>query len=157
MVGIGVDRPEQNAAMVEKLGLPFPLLSDPGGERAIRPNGVWHEGESYAKPATVVVAPDGSEAFRQVGDDFADRLIADDMVEALAPLELEPARQEPRAPHPPEPSDGAMPVEAMSAYFKGAKFAATAVGMRVPEAAEASSRLVRQLESHIEAVGALKR
>ncbi|MBW3604487.1 MAG: redoxin domain-containing protein [Actinobacteria bacterium] len=31
---ISVDPPEQNAAMAEKLQLPFPLLSDPGGDRS---------------------------------------------------------------------------------------------------------------------------
>lgn len=85
------------------------MLSSPDGERVIKPYGVWHEGESYARPATIVVAPDGSEAFRQVGEDFADRLLADRIVGATRPLEVAPAEQSPPPATSPEPGDGAMP------------------------------------------------
>lgn len=47
-MGISVDSPAQNAATVEKLRLPFPLLSDPEGTQAIRPYDVWHGGKSSA-------------------------------------------------------------------------------------------------------------
>ena len=53
MVGISVDDAGRNAAMVEKLGLPFGLLSDPGGEGAIKPYGVWDEGNPFARTAVV--------------------------------------------------------------------------------------------------------
>ena len=45
--------------MVDKLRMPFPLLAEPGGRQAIRPYGVWHEGNPYARPAVIIVAPGG--------------------------------------------------------------------------------------------------
>jgi len=72
-VGIVVDPVENNAAMVDKLLLPFPILSDPEG-RVIREYGVWSDGEGgIAKPALFLVQPDRSVTFSYVGQDFADR------------------------------------------------------------------------------------
>jgi len=68
-----VDPVENNAAMVDKLLLPFPILSDPEG-RVIREYGVWSDGEGgIAKPALFLVQPDRSVTFSYVGQDFADR------------------------------------------------------------------------------------
>ena len=72
-MGIVVDPVENNAAMVDKLLLPFPILSDPEG-RVIREYGVWSDGEGgIAKPALFLVQPDRSVTFSYVGQDFADR------------------------------------------------------------------------------------
>jgi hypothetical protein len=95
VVGISVDSPGRNAAMVDKLRLPFPLLADPGGRQAIRPYGVWQEGNPYARPAVVIVAPGGRVAFSEVGEDFADRLDEDEVIAALALLGLPPVTQDP--------------------------------------------------------------
>jgi peroxiredoxin len=76
IIGISVDSPGQNAAMAQKLALPFPLLSDPDATGAIAPFGVADAGNArgvMAKPAIVVVAPNGGEAYRYAGGDFADR------------------------------------------------------------------------------------
>lgn len=67
MVGISVDPPERNAAMVAKLRLPYPLLTHPDGEGAIKPYGVWDDGQDFARPAVVLVTLDESEALRQSG------------------------------------------------------------------------------------------
>lgn len=101
-MGISVDPAERNAAMVDKLALPYPLLSDPDGQEAIKPYGVWHDGQSFARPAVVLLRPDGSEAVRQVGEDFADRLPEEELVEANRADNLPAARN-----HPPhrEPRD----------------------------------------------------
>jgi peroxiredoxin len=40
IIAICVDTPEQNKAMIDKLLLPLHILSDPEGERAIKPYGV---------------------------------------------------------------------------------------------------------------------
>jgi peroxiredoxin len=59
--------------MVEKLDLPFPLLSDPKGE-LIKHLGLWNEEEGVSEPA--IVALDRSGAVRYLysgGTDFADR------------------------------------------------------------------------------------
>ncbi len=72
-VGIVVDPVENNAAMVAKLLLPFPILADPEG-RVIREYGVWSDGEGgIAKPSLFLVQPDRSVTFSYVGQDFADR------------------------------------------------------------------------------------
>ncbi len=65
IAAIVIDTPEQNAAMAEKLALPFPILSDPDGERAIKPCDVWDESGKMATPAIIVLAPDGQEIYRQ--------------------------------------------------------------------------------------------
>lgn len=73
VAAISVDTVEQNAAMVDKLLLPFPLLSDPEGD-VIKAYDVWNPGEGgIAKPALVVVQPDRTVAWSYVGEDFADR------------------------------------------------------------------------------------
>jgi peroxiredoxin len=69
-----VDSVEQNAAMVEKLLLPFPLLSDsePDAE-VIRRAGVFDEAGRIAKPSIFAVNHDGQVVFNYVGQDFIDR------------------------------------------------------------------------------------
>ena len=72
VAAIVVDPVEQNAAMVEKLLLPFPVLSDPQAD-VIRKWGVFNEREQVAKPAIFLVRPDMSIGHSYVGRDYADR------------------------------------------------------------------------------------
>ena len=72
MVGISVDPPRNNARMVGKLLLPFPLLSDPEGELARR-CGLWNAEEGVAVPSIVVVDQSGEVRYLYSGGDFADR------------------------------------------------------------------------------------
>jgi peroxiredoxin len=72
-VGISVDPPDHNMAMVEKLDLPFPLLSDPRGD-LIKRLELWNDKEGVSEPAVVVV--DRSGVMRRLysgGTDFSDR------------------------------------------------------------------------------------
>src|SRR5829696_8803077 len=60
-------------AMVEKLDLPFPLLSDPKGDLIKSPD-LWNEEEGVSEPAIVVV--DRSGTVRRLysgGKDFSGR------------------------------------------------------------------------------------
>ncbi len=83
LVGISVDPIDNNRAMVEKLLLPFPLLSDPEGT-VIRQWGVWTDGEGgIAKPSIFAVRQDGSIAWRYVGTDYADRPTDEQLFESL--------------------------------------------------------------------------
>ena len=83
VAGVAVDPIENNRAMVDKLLLPFPLLSDPEG-RVIKQWGVWTEnGGGIAKPSIFAIRRDGSIAWRYVGRDFADRPAADELFESL--------------------------------------------------------------------------
>ena len=83
LAAISVDPVENNRAMIEKLLLPFPLLSDPEG-RVIREWGVWTDGEGgIARPAIFAVRPDGFVAFMYVGNDYADRPTDDELFDSL--------------------------------------------------------------------------
>lgn len=67
-----VDEPKFNAVMAAKLELPFPVLSDPGGE-AIKQLGLWNEEEGNTRAGVVVLAPDGWELFRHEGQEDDDQ------------------------------------------------------------------------------------
>jgi hypothetical protein len=59
--------------MVEKLDLPFPLLSDPKGE-FIKHLGLWNEEEGVSEPAIVALDRSGTVCYLYSGGtDFADR------------------------------------------------------------------------------------
>ena len=73
LAGISVDPIENNSAMVEKLLLPFPLLSDPEGH-VIKQWEVWTDTDGgIAKPSIFAIRRDGSISWAYVGRDFADR------------------------------------------------------------------------------------
>lgn len=84
VTAISVDTPEQNKAMIDKLALPFHILSDPDGERAIKPYGVWNEQGQIAVPSIVVVAKDGGVKYMYTGQDFADRPGDAEILDALS-------------------------------------------------------------------------
>ena len=69
--------------MVDKLLLPFPLLSDPEG-RVSKDWGVWTDGEGgIARPAVFAVRRDGLVAWSYIGTDFADRPTDDELFDSL--------------------------------------------------------------------------
>jgi peroxiredoxin len=73
IAGISVDPPSGNGAMVEKLDLPFHLLSDPRGE-LIKHCGLWNEEEGASEPAIVALDKSGTVQYLYSGGtDFADR------------------------------------------------------------------------------------
>lgn len=87
LVAVVVDPVERNRAMVDKLGLGFPILSDPDGQGLIRPLGVWNDDRGIARPATFVVAPDGTIAWSRIGAHAADRPVGRDIADALEEME----------------------------------------------------------------------
>ena len=87
---ICVDSVEQNRAMVEKLLLWFPVLSDPEGE-VIKRYEVWNPNEGgIARPSLFLVLPDGSVSFSHVGRDFADRPADEELFGAAAAVGRRP-------------------------------------------------------------------
>ncbi len=152
VVAVVIDPPERNAAMVDKLGLPFPILSDPDGAAAIRPYDVWDDEGSMAKPAVVVVRPDGTEVFRQVGGDFAERLTEEELIDRLQELSLPATAQEPPRPGDSAPGPKAVQLATLPAYYRGAKFAVTAVKGRVPEAQDTAQRLLEEYKRYLAAL-----
>lgn len=127
--------------MVEKLALPFSLLSDPEGELAKR-CGVWNEDEGVAEPTVVVLDPSGKTRYAYNGGrDFSDRPAEDEVISAL-----DEARESPRAPaEEPEvqvsageaaertvrPERPPMPLESLKPYYTGAYFTSIALKKRV--------------------------
>lgn len=152
LVGVSVDSVGQNAAMVDKLGLPFPLLSDPDGTGAIQPYGVWHPEPKIARPAAVLVAPGGRVVYRRVGSDFADRPTEDELLDQAELLDLPASSQPPPRPGDPHPGDRAVDLGWLPAYLRGAKFAATALGMRLPEAAGQVEVLTAEYDRYMQAL-----
>ena len=84
ITAICVDTPQQNRAMIDKLVLPFHILSDPEGEQAIKPYGVWNEQGRIAIPAVVAVARDRTIRYRYTGQDFADRPGDEELLQPLS-------------------------------------------------------------------------
>ncbi len=72
VAGVSVDPPTNNARLVGKLRLPFPLLSDPGGELARRLE-LWDRDDAVAKPAVLVLDRSGGIRYLYAGGDPADR------------------------------------------------------------------------------------
>ena len=70
--------------MIEKLMLPFDLLSDPEGEVAIKAFGFWDEAGRISKPALVLTDRDGVIRYIYEGRDFADRPNDAEIMEAVA-------------------------------------------------------------------------
>lgn len=144
--------------MTQKLRLPFPMLSDPNGDRVLRPYGVYNAEErgGIAHPAVIVVRPDGEEAFREVGRDSGDRIAEDDLLDAVRGLDLPPTQAEEVVEGEPRPGDRAMPVDALAPYFRGAKFAVLNMGRRFPEAREEAARYAAEAERYMEAAKRLR-
>lgn len=155
--GIGIDSPQRQSALIQNLMLPFPLLSDPDRTAAVQPFGVADEKDrrDIARPAVVLITPDGEEAFRIVSRDYADRPMEDSVLEAVRALGLPPTTQDLPALGPAEPGPAAFRVNDMVPYFRGARFAAHAMGNRFPEARSDADAYIAQLDRYIDAAKVL--
>ncbi len=85
VMGICVDTPEQNAGVIEDLGLDFQILSDPDRE-AIRAFGMLDEaggpdGEDVARPGVFLIE-NGSIRRRDLTSNWRVRVHADELVDA---------------------------------------------------------------------------
>lgn len=132
LYAISVDSPERNAAMVEKLSLPFPYLSDPDRSKAIFPYGVADAKDDrlISRPALILVTSSLEEAFRFVSKDFAERMPEEEVVGAVQQLKMLPTIQErPQAGHA-EAGPRSLSLSDLRLYLRGARFAALAMGLR---------------------------
>ena len=128
--------------MVEKLGLPFPLLSDPRGD-LIKSLGLWNEREGVSEPAILIV--DGTGAVRHLysgGSDFSDRPTNEELLEVLDEVD---SGDEPQGGGPGDgepvvrisaeeaenetvrPDKAAMTLDALRPYYRGTHFTAIAL------------------------------
>lgn len=159
---IDIDSPSRHAAMVEKLKLPFPMLSDPDRSKAIIPYGLADDRDPrrVALPALVAAAPGGEEVYRFVARDFADRLPEDHVLEVLSARGLASTSQPPPTPGHSEPGPRAMPLRAMVPYFRGAQYASLSLGMRHghlgDEFRDDAKAFVATMERYVEAVRAIR-
>jgi len=154
LAAISVDPPEAGAALVEKLCLPFPVLSDPDGAGAIQPYGTWNAEQGIAFPAVVLVKPDGEEAFRRGSRDPADRAPDDELLAAARSLHLDPVEQQPPHPRNPLPGQKAFPLAGLEPFFRGVGSGAKNLGGRIEAAAEEAGLLAEEAERYAEAAHA---
>ena len=83
LAAIVVDPPENNHAMIDKLLLPFPILSDPEA-RVIREWGVLNPAEhDIAQPAIFGIRPDLTIPYAYIGVDYTDRPSDDELFRGL--------------------------------------------------------------------------
>jgi hypothetical protein len=147
-----------NAAVVEKLALPFPILSDPDRAEAIEPLGFADENDprDIAGCGTVIIDPEGEIRFSERGRDYADRPEEDDLLEELAELGLAPTSQDAPELGTVEPGQKAMPYEGLAHYFRGAKFATLALRKRHrglgQEFADDTKGYIQMVERYLDAL-----
>jgi len=89
LVAICVDSPAQNRGVMERLGLEFPILSDPDGV-ALRAFDVLHAGAApgggdMARPATFVVAG-GAIRWRNLTENYRIRPRPGEILDAIRSL-----------------------------------------------------------------------
>ena len=152
--------------MVEKLALPFPLLSDPEGELAKR-CGLWNDREGVAEPTIVVLDRSGEVRYAYAGGrDFSDRPPEDEVISALEEANNDGA--EPVENGEPEVRDGAaeaagktvrperppMRLDQLQPYYLGAYFTSVALKKRLGEneAGEKVDEYREQVERHLDSV-----
>ncbi len=138
VAGISVDPLQNNAAMVEKLLLPFPLMSDPRGALTKR-YGLWDAKEGVAVPTIAAIDRSGVVRYLYSGEDFADRPGDEELFEALEGLDAageygggepeirvssEEAHDSVRPDKPP------MALEELQPYYRGVFFATVTMKRR---------------------------
>ena len=162
VVGISADTVPMNAAMVDKLALPFPILSDPDRVEAITPLGFADEKDArgIARNGALIVSPDGEIVMSLLGRDYADRPEEDELLDQLASLGLPPTTQASPAVGEIEAGERAMALEALTPYFRGAKFACLAIRGRHRDLgddfAADTKRYVEMVDRYLDALTVVK-
>ena len=82
MVAISVDEPKDSAELATKLGLTYPLLSDPD-RTAIKAFGVADENTGLAWPTVFVVGRDGKVAKRFFTESYKKRATTSEVLAAF--------------------------------------------------------------------------
>lgn len=162
MYGLSADTVLMNTAMVSKLALPFPILSDPDRTQAVTPLGFADENDprQISRPGTIIVAPGGEIVFSVTGRDYADRPDEDLLLEQLGYLGLDPTTQDPPELGEAAAGDKAMAYEGLPHYFRGAKFAVMALRGRHREVGDDfkndTKDYIQMVERYLEALPAVE-
>jgi hypothetical protein len=142
--------------MVEKLILPFPLLSDPEGA-LIQFFGVWNDEEHIAVPTIAVVDQAGRIVYFYSGRDFADRPGDAPIFEALDTVGHGEAYPEEKpqiqvtaeeAQQTVGPDKPAATLDELLPYYRGAFFASVALKGRLAALGETGREAVREIGSY---------
>ena len=152
VVALSTDDIGAAAAVTRSLELPFPVLSDPDGNGAIRELGAWNEDEERALPALVVIAPDGREVFRHVSSDQADRGREPDALASVRALGLAPQAAHTGV-HPhvePRPTPKAYSRGDLHGFFYGIRSAANVLHRRTDS--QEAARLRDMAEGYLKAL-----
>ncbi len=115
-------------------------LSDPKDRRSI------------AIPAMVIVGTDGTELWRFVSRDYADRMAEDGLIDVLGGLGLPATEPELVRPGNPVPGPRAMPFDQLYPYFRGARFAVAAMAGRHPATGEDAEAFIQQMDRYMDVV-----
>ena len=149
--------------MVEKLGLPFPLLSDPRGD-LIKRLGLWNDEEGVSEPA--IVALDGAGTVRYLysgGTDFADRPQEESLLYILdkvsgdgegygagePDIRISSGEAEEDTVRPEKPL---ITLEQLRPYYQGVYFATVSMQKKLAEEGLEGGNLARRLEGYKELV-----
>ena len=135
MIAVSTDDDVRQAGMFARWPTPHvQYVADPDRSLMLEPLGLVDPDDErrIALPAMIVIDPDGNEAYRYVGRDFADRTTDEAVYGALEALELDPIDPPAGGPVADVPDDlGRFFAPAsMVPYFKGNRFAAVAIGGR---------------------------
>ncbi len=153
-----MDPPQNNARMVGKLRLPFPLLSDPRGE-LIERYGLWDDKDGVAIPSIIVVDRSREVRYLYSGSDFADRPGDDEVFAALKGLDggirritstppeiritAPEARRESVRPNKPP-----MQMEQLLPYYRGVYFTTVALKKRFGERGRSGRDAFREVSGY---------
>ena len=129
--------------MVEKLDLPFPLLSDPRGE-LIKRCGLWNDEEGVSEPAIVALEKSGTVQYLYSGGtDFADRPQEESLLYILDKVDSdgEYGGGEPEIRISTEaaeietvrPDRPTMPLEQLQPYYRGVYFATVSMNKKLAD------------------------
>ena len=138
VIAISTDDEARQAGMFARWPTPHVrYVSDPGGDTFLQALQLYDAEErgGIGLPGLLVIDPDGEVAYRYVGRDFADRTTDDEMFTALERLNLDPVEPPEGGPVGDVPADlgGYFAPTSLVPYFRGNRFAAIAIGGRLPD------------------------
>ncbi len=158
LFGLSADTPGQNAAVMEKLDLSFPLLSDEERQSAITPLGFADENDprQISRPGLVVIDARGDIVHREEGRDYADRPDEDELLGVLDSLGFSSTSQNAPEVGTAEPGEKAIPLEGIPHYLRGAKFASLALRSRYRDLSDEfkddSKAYAQMVDRYLEAI-----
>ncbi len=82
LAAISVDEAEPGKLLASKLGLAFPIVSDPKAT-ALEAFGVFDTETEIAWPSIFVISRDGKIVHRWLADTFSERVVTADVLKAL--------------------------------------------------------------------------